>query len=208
MKKKKWGKKEDVDRSTTVADADDTNSEESPALVADEQPHFNDVWILDSGVSSVCKVVAISTKDMTKLWHMRLGHTGERWMKLLSKLDFLFGHKFNEFYKNDEIVRHHTIRHTTQQNGMTKRMNQTLLKRARCQSFQAGLTMKFWVETVNMTCDLINVDLTLTLTARHLTRNGQNSFNGPRKGEEGIFTKKTLIHEYFARGLWYENTKS
>ncbi|KAG6411687.1 hypothetical protein SASPL_129771 [Salvia splendens] len=29
--------------------ADDTNSNESVALVADEQPHNNDVWILDSG---------------------------------------------------------------------------------------------------------------------------------------------------------------
>ncbi|KAL1540759.1 Retrovirus-related Pol polyprotein from transposon TNT 1-94 [Salvia divinorum] len=175
-KKKKHGKKEEADGSATVAEADDTNSEEGLALVADEQPHWNDVWILDSGASYhlcphkeyfttyeqidggnvsmansvVCKVVGIGsirirthdgvfctlndvrhvsqmtknlislstfdskgfsfkgsivassadiassevpTKDMTKLWHMRLGHMGERGMQILSRRDFLSGHK-------------------------------------------------------------------------------------------------------------------
>ena len=40
--------------------------------------------------------------------------------------------EFNEFCKNEGIVRHHTIRHTPQQNGVAERMNQTLLERARC----------------------------------------------------------------------------
>ncbi|KAG6399844.1 hypothetical protein SASPL_141329 [Salvia splendens] len=50
-KKKKEGKKKGANGSATVAETDDTNSEESLALVADEQPHCNDVWILDSGAS-------------------------------------------------------------------------------------------------------------------------------------------------------------
>ncbi|KAG6410952.1 hypothetical protein SASPL_129025 [Salvia splendens] len=49
--KKKLGKKEDANGYETVAEADDANSEEELALVADEQPHCNDVWILDSGAS-------------------------------------------------------------------------------------------------------------------------------------------------------------
>ncbi|KAL1556436.1 Retrovirus-related Pol polyprotein from transposon TNT 1-94 [Salvia divinorum] len=350
-KKKKQGKKEDADGSATVAEADDTNSEEGLALVADEQPHWNDVWILDSGAYAVCKVVGIGsirirthdgvfctlndvrhvpqmtknlislstfdskgfsfkgeggvmhilkgskvvltalkcgtlyimkgsivassadiassevlTKDMTKLWHMRLGHMGERVMQILSRRDFLSGHKvqnlefcehcvfgklhrskfpkkgvhrtkgtldyihmdcwgpsrvesigghkyfvsmiddysrmtwvimmkhkgeafkkfnqwkilienqtgkkikrlrtdnglefcsseFNEFCNNERIVRHHTIRHTPQQNGVAERMNQTLLERARCMLFHAGLTRKFWAEAVNTACYLIN----------------------------------------------------
>ncbi|KAG6437869.1 hypothetical protein SASPL_102799 [Salvia splendens] len=50
-KKKKEGKKGDANGSAIVAEADDSNSEVSPALVADDQPHNNDVWIFDSGVS-------------------------------------------------------------------------------------------------------------------------------------------------------------
>ncbi|KAG6430584.1 hypothetical protein SASPL_108654 [Salvia splendens] len=176
--KKKLGKKKDANSSATVAEADDANSEEELALVADEQPHCNDVWILDSGASVVCKVVGIgsikirthdgvfctlndvkhvpqmtknlislstldskglsfkgesgvmrilkgskvvltaqkrgtlyvlrgsivansadiassevATKDMTKLWHMRLGHMRERGMRIMSNRDFLSGHK-------------------------------------------------------------------------------------------------------------------
>ncbi|KAG6397474.1 hypothetical protein SASPL_143641 [Salvia splendens] len=49
--KKKLGKKKDANGSVTVAEADDANSEEELALVADEQPQCNDVWILDSGAS-------------------------------------------------------------------------------------------------------------------------------------------------------------
>ncbi|KAG6416427.1 hypothetical protein SASPL_123857 [Salvia splendens] len=113
--KKKLGKKEDDNGSATVAEADDANSEEELALVADEQPHCNDVWILDSGASfkgeggvmrilKGSKVVMtslkwgtlyalrgsivadsadiasseVATKDMTKLWHMMIGHMGEQ----------------------------------------------------------------------------------------------------------------------------------
>ncbi|KAG6437470.1 hypothetical protein SASPL_102387 [Salvia splendens] len=49
--KKKLGKKKDANDFATVAEADDANSEEELTLVADEQPHCNDVWILDSGAS-------------------------------------------------------------------------------------------------------------------------------------------------------------
>ncbi|KAG6424147.1 hypothetical protein SASPL_114560 [Salvia splendens] len=35
----------------------------------------------------------IPTESITKLWHMRLGHMGERGMQILSKRYFLFGHK-------------------------------------------------------------------------------------------------------------------
>ncbi|KAG6411475.1 hypothetical protein SASPL_129557 [Salvia splendens] len=35
----------------------------------------------------------VATKDMTKLWHMRLGHIGECDMRIMSNRDFLSGHK-------------------------------------------------------------------------------------------------------------------
>ena len=64
--------------------------------------------------------------------------------------------EFDEFCRSEGIVRHHTVRHTPQQNGVAERMNQTLLERARCMLFQAGLTRKFWAEAVNTACYLIN----------------------------------------------------
>ncbi|KAG6408221.1 hypothetical protein SASPL_131225 [Salvia splendens] len=35
----------------------------------------------------------VATKDMTKMWHMRLSHMGERGMRIMSNRDFLSGHK-------------------------------------------------------------------------------------------------------------------
>nr|GFB69873.1 retrovirus-related Pol polyprotein from transposon TNT 1-94 [Tanacetum cinerariifolium] len=42
---------------------------------------------------------------------------------------------FDNFCKKKGIVRHHTIRHTSQQNGVAERMNQTLMARARDVTF-------------------------------------------------------------------------
>ena len=38
--------------------------------------------------------------------------------------------EFDEFCKNEEIARHHTIQKTPQHNGVAERMNKTLLEKA------------------------------------------------------------------------------
>nr|GEZ45589.1 retrovirus-related Pol polyprotein from transposon TNT 1-94 [Tanacetum cinerariifolium] len=48
---------------------------------------------------------------------------------------------FDNFYKKEGIMRHHTVRHTLQQNGVVERMNQTLLAPARSPSTAIGLKM-------------------------------------------------------------------
>ncbi|CAM8964428.1 unnamed protein product [Rhodiola kirilowii] len=166
---KKQKQKQQGDGYVAVAEHD-VNSEEDLALLANEQPHYKDVWILDSGASyhicpcrewfstyeqidggnisiansDVCKAVGIGSirirmyngsfctlnevrhvpqmtknlislslldskgfsfrgyaavasseahkEDMTKIWHMRLGHMSERGMQILSKRDLLGGY--------------------------------------------------------------------------------------------------------------------
>lgn len=61
--------------------------------------------------------------------------------------------EFDRFCKDEGIARHHTVRHTPQQNGVAKRMNKTLLERVRCVLSNAGLSRGFWVNTV---CYLVN----------------------------------------------------
>lgn len=57
-------------------------------------------------------------------------------------LEFCEG-EFREFYKNDEIFRHLTVRKIPQQNGVAEHMNRTLLERARCMLSNAGLSREF-----------------------------------------------------------------
>jgi len=64
--------------------------------------------------------------------------------------------EFDEFCKNEGIVRHRTVRMTPQQNGVAERMNRTLLERARCLISNAGLTKDFWAEALNMACYIVN----------------------------------------------------
>ena len=53
------------------------------------------------------------------------------------------GKEFNEFCKNEGIVRQHTVRHTPQKNSVSKQMNRTLLERARCMFLNIGLSKEF-----------------------------------------------------------------
>jgi hypothetical protein len=66
------------------------------------------------------------------------------------------GGEFNRFYKDEGIARHCTVSHTPQQNGVTERMNRTLLERMRCLLSNAGLSRDFWAEVVNIACYLVN----------------------------------------------------
>ena len=70
-------------------------------------------------------------------------------------LEFCSG-DFNEFCADAGIVRHRTVRHTPQQNGVAERMNRTLLERARCMLSNAGMEKDFWAEAVNTACYLVN----------------------------------------------------
>ena len=54
------------------------------------------------------------------------------------------------------IQRHKTVRHTPQQNGVAERMNRTLLNKARCMMFNAGMPKSFWGEAIMTPAYLVN----------------------------------------------------
>lgn len=49
--------------------------------------------------------------------------------------------KFDDFCTEHDIVRHKTIRHTPQQNGLAKRMNRTLIDKVKCMLIHSKLPM-------------------------------------------------------------------
>ncbi|RVX13013.1 Retrovirus-related Pol polyprotein from transposon TNT 1-94 [Vitis vinifera] len=59
--------------------------------------------------------------------------------------------------QSEGIVRHHTVHHTPQQNGVTERMNKTLMEKARCMLSNVGLPKSFWAEVASTTCFIINL---------------------------------------------------
>ena len=70
-------------------------------------------------------------------------------------LEFL-NFEFDQFSRDEGIVRHKTVSYTPQQNGLVERMNRILLERVRCMMLEAGVPKKFWGEAVNIAAYLVN----------------------------------------------------
>lgn len=64
--------------------------------------------------------------------------------------------EFNQFCKRNETERHRTIKGTPQQNGLAKRMNQTIMERVRCLLSDSNCLGHFWGEAVMTVCYFIN----------------------------------------------------
>lgn len=64
--------------------------------------------------------------------------------------------EFDNFYKQREIMRYRTVKHTSQQNGVAERMNRTLMNKFRCMLISSRLAKSFWAEAVNTIAYSIN----------------------------------------------------
>lgn len=56
---------------------------------------------------------------------------------------------FEDFLKHHDIIQQTTNAYTPQQNGFAERLNRTIVEKARCLLFDAGLPKCFWAEAVN-----------------------------------------------------------
>lgn len=64
--------------------------------------------------------------------------------------------EFAKFCREHGIHHQYTTPYTPQQNGTAERMNRTIVERAKCLLFDAGLPKYFWAEATNMAVYLIN----------------------------------------------------
>ncbi|GJZ67186.1 retrovirus-related pol polyprotein from transposon TNT 1-94 [Tanacetum coccineum] len=87
----------------------------------------------------------METQTCRKIKHLQTDNGGEY------KNDL-----FTKFCEDEGIVRHFTVRHTPQQNGVAKHMNRTLLEKVRCMLSNVGFGKEFWAEAVTYACHLVN----------------------------------------------------
>ena len=78
------------------------------------------------------------------------------------------GRKFKEFLCEQKIKHEETIAHTPEQNGISERLNRTLMEKARPMVAHAGLKKEYWVEAVKTACYLKNSSPCQTLKG-HMT---------------------------------------
>jgi hypothetical protein len=74
-----------------------------------------------------------------------------------------YGNEFEELCKKCGIARQNTTPYTPQQNGVAKRMNKTLMEKARCMLSSVGLGQEFWAKAVGIACYLVNKSPSLAL---------------------------------------------
>lgn len=64
--------------------------------------------------------------------------------------------EFEQYLTNAGIIHQKTNVYSPQQNGLSERMNRSLVEKARCLIFDAGLHKKFWAEAINTSVYLRN----------------------------------------------------
>ena len=112
---------------------------------------FRRVWVFT--MKSKDEVLGIFLK-----WKAQVENQTGRKIKIL-RTDNGGEYKSDPFQKICQecgIVRHFTVRKTPQQNGVSERMNKTLVEKVRCMLSNAGLGRKFWAEAVTYAQHLVN----------------------------------------------------
>ena len=88
----------------------------------------------------------------------------------------------NSYYSHNGIHREKTIPRTPQENGVSKRMNRTIMEHTRCMRLHAWSPLQFWADDV--------------ITAVYLINRGPSSTLDGGIPEEA-WTSKILISENF-----------
>ena len=88
-------------------------------------------------------LVEIETRK--KLKYLRSDNGGEYCSK-----------EFDRYCSEHGIHREKTVPRTPQENGVSERMNRTIMERARCMRLHAGLPLQFWADAVDTAVYLIN----------------------------------------------------
>jgi hypothetical protein len=93
-----------------------------------------------------------------KEWKTRVeNQKGKKIKKLRTDNGMEFcSREFKSYCKSQGIVRYYTVPGTPQQNGVSERMNRTIISKVRCMLSNVGLNRHFWAEAVSTACYLIN----------------------------------------------------
>ena len=71
--------------------------------------------------------------------------------------------EFDSYYNHNAICREKIVPGTPQENGVSERINITIMEHARCMRLHAGFPLQFWDDAVNIAVYLINKGPSSTL---------------------------------------------
>lgn len=99
---------------------------------------------------------------------------------------------FDIYLKSSGILHQTSNPYTPEQNGLSERMNRTLIERAKCMLFNAGLQNNFWAEAVATAAYIVNRSPTRSLA--DTTPEEQWTGRKPNISNMKIFGCKAMVH--------------
>lgn len=99
---------------------------------------------------------------------------------------------FERYLKQHGIIHQKSNAYTPQQNGVCERMNRSLVEKARCLIFDAGLHKKFWAEAINTSVYLRNRSVVTGLN--NMTPYEAWTKKKPDLSHVRIFGSKVMMH--------------
>lgn len=99
---------------------------------------------------------------------------------------------FERYLKQAGIIHQKSNAYTPQQNGVSERMNRSLVEKARCLIFDAGLHKKFWAEAINTSVYLRNRSVVTGL--KNMTPYEAWTGKKPDLSHIRIFGSKVMMH--------------
>lgn len=99
--------------------------------------------------------------------------------------------EFENFLSNNGIVHQLTNPYTPEQNGMSERLNRTIVEKAKCLLFESKLEKRFWAEAVNTAVYLRNRSV-----AAKLNKTPHEIWTGekPDLGNIRVFGSTVMVH--------------
>lgn len=96
------------------------------------------------------------------------------------------------FCEESGILQQFTCTYTPEQNGVAERANRTIVERAKCMLYDAGLETRFWAEACNMAAHLMNRTVRSALNFK----TPEELWNGekPDISHLKIFGTKVMVH--------------
>jgi hypothetical protein len=73
---------------------------------------------------------------------------------------------FDDYCSYHGIHREKTVPRTPQENGVSERMNRTIMERARSMRLHASLPLQFWADAIDTVVYLINIGPSSSLDGR------------------------------------------
>lgn len=99
---------------------------------------------------------------------------------------------FDDYLKKNGIIHQTTNSYTPEQNGLSERMNRTIVEKARCMLFDSKLEKRFWAEAVNTAIYVRNRSIASGLNER--TPYEVWTGNKPNLSHLKIFGSTVMVH--------------